>query len=187
MTSRPLDPVSARQRALASIEAEHKAFDAALAGLVGQLGFVRAHAVRPDPGLFERSLTYIATFMDRFHHRNEDEYLFKARRARTREADGLLADLQHDHARGPGFFRDLARTLAGTRTGETRFDDFADLLERYAREQVEHMRIEGTELVPLAQRVLKASDWQAIDTAFRLNRDPLFGGLSVVSGPVRRP
>ena len=169
------DPASARDRALAAIDAEHKAFDAALAALVGHLGLVRAHAVRPDPGLFERSLAYVATFMDRFHHPNEDEHLFKALRARTGEADGLLATLQHDHAQGPGFFRDLARSLAGTRTGETRFEDFGVMLERYAREQLEHMRVEGRELLPLAQRVLKPSDWRAIDAAFRHNRDPLFG------------
>ena len=56
-----------------------------------------------------------------------------------------------------------------------------------ARIEAAAARAGETRLGQLAQRVLKASDWQAIDTAFRLNRDPLFGGLSVVSGPVRRP
>lgn len=32
----------------------------------------------PDPRTFEQGLAFIATFMERFHHPKEDEYLFKA-------------------------------------------------------------------------------------------------------------
>lgn len=40
---------------------------------------------------------------------------------------------------------------------------------------LEHMRIEETEVLPLAQAVLDAEDWAELDIAFLLNRDPLGG------------
>lgn len=188
MATPPADPIAARASALALIGAEHAAFDKALAALMDHLTLARTHGVRPEPGLFERGLTYLSTFMDRFHHPKEDEFLFAAVRERTREADDLLAHLQHDHARGPDCFRDLEQALAGTRAGDTRFDDFGDLLERYAREQLEHMRVESTVLMPLAERVLRPSAWLAIDGAFRANRDPLFGpGGGGRPGVIPRP
>lgn len=185
--------LAAKRSALDILAAEHHAFDSALASLVESLGLARAHRIEPDPGLFERGVSYLATFMDRFHHPKEDEFLFKALRERTREADDLLASLQEDHARGPAQYRDLGLALAHLRSNAaTPFEDFAALLERYAREQLEHMRQEAELLLPIAERALRLSDWPAIDAGFRAHRDPLFGpggggrtGLFAVPVPAR--
>lgn len=171
--------LGAKTSALEIIGAEHAAFDAALAAIVEHLAMVRAHRVQPDANHFERGLTYLATFMDRFHHPKEDEHLFRAIRERTAEADDTLALLQIDHAQSAGAYRDLQKALAGSRQGASgQFDDFGDLMERYARAQLEHMRIESQELVPLAERALRLSAWPAIDAAFRAGRDPLFGSAA---------
>lgn len=166
---------SARQSALAIIEGEHAAFDGALSWILGQVSLAQAHRIAPDPGNFEQGLAFIATFMERFHHPKEDEFLFKAVRKRTRDADEVLATLQHQHAEIPGEFRNLRLALRGARQGAgSQFDDFADLITLFGHAQVEHMRLEGS-VFATAERVLKPSDWSVIDAAFRANRDPLFG------------
>lgn len=166
---------SPRTSALAIIEAEHLAFSGALSWIRGQVTLARSHRIAPDPGIFERGLAFIATFMERFHHPKEDEFLFKAVRERTRDADEVLAILQQQHAEIPGDFRNLQLALSGTRPGgSSQFDDFVDLIGNFAHSQTEHMRLEGGVFV-MAERVLKPADWQGIDVAFRANRDPLFG------------
>ena len=39
----------------------------------------------------------------------------------------------------------------------------------------DHMRVEETELLPLAEKYLTAADWLEIDTAFLGHTDPLLG------------
>ena len=38
------------------------------------------------------------------------------------------------------------------------------------------MRTEETELLPAAEELLTTQDWEELDTAFKLSRDPLAGG-----------
>ena len=38
-----------------------------------------------------------------------------------------------------------------------------------------HMRVEETEILPLAEQVLLPDDWAELDAAFARNRDPLTG------------
>jgi hemerythrin-like domain-containing protein len=169
---------SARRSALAIIEAEHAAFDGALSWITGHLTLTRAHRIAADPGVFEQGLAFIATFMESFHHPKEDEYLFRAVRERTREADEILATLQQQHAEIPGEFRNLRLALSGGRQGgRAQLNDFAELIGRFAHSQTEHMHLESG-VFATAERVLLPSDWKGIDVAFRANRDPLFG-----SGP----
>jgi len=183
-------PLTARQSALDILAGEHRAFDAALAGLVEQVALVRAGKAPPDGGLFDRSLGYLATFMDRFHHPKEDEHLFRAVRSRTSEADAVLAHLHHDHAKSARDYARLRRYAALVAVGAMdAFEEMAERFEAYARQQLEHMRLEGEVMVPLAERVLRPSDWLAIDLAFRANRDPFFGAAggarSVIVAPTR--
>ena len=156
--------------------AEHAAFDAALAAIIGQLGLTDSRPITPDPVRLDRTLSTIATFMRSFHHPKEDDYLFKAVRERTRKLDDVLAALQHEHARDAGAFQELRQALANTRPGaSSQLKDFAVLMESYARAQIEHMRVEKEMVLPVAERVLTSSDWAEIDVAFRANRDPMYG------------
>ena len=125
--------------------------------------------------------------MESFHHPKEDEFLFNAVLERTRKADEALADLQQQHAEMPGEFRDLRLALSGARQGASaQFDDFAELIARFAHSQAEHMRLESG-VFATAERVLRPSDWKGIDVAFRANGDPLFGsGPGGVASIMRR-
>ena len=120
--------------------------------------------------------------MERFHHPKEDEYLFRALRSRTDEADAALLELQHEHATGPAMLRSLRDALDRSRGGKP--DDlvaFAGDLERYVAEQHAHMRTEATVVLPVATRALQPSDWETIERAFRGHTDPFFG-----AGPIGR-
>lgn len=175
--------------ALAIIDAEHYAFDAALAEIVDRIQLVRAHRVEPDAAYFERRISLLATFMDHFHHPKEHDFLFKAVQARTCEAADLIEYLQHDHAQSPAIFAELLKALDGIRHGASpQFEDFALLMERFAASQLHHMQRENEELLPIARRVLKLVDWPAIAAAFEANRDPLFSAMgAVVGGAPPRP
>jgi hemerythrin-like domain-containing protein len=57
--------------------------------------------------------------------------------------------------------------------GETRRAAFEDEAVRYVAFYREHMRLEESELLPVAERVLEAQDWRALNAAFATNQDPL--------------
>ncbi len=175
----PRPPASA----LEIIEGEHRSLEAVLHSLRLYVEPLRQHRVRPDCDVFATILSYMETFADRFHHPKEDEYLFRALRDRTREADGVLLHLQHEHATGPAELAGLKGALLRTRTGGERdLDEFAFRLDDYTRGQEEHLRLEDDVILPMTRRFLLARDWEPIDRAFRDNRDPFFG--IGASGPI---
>jgi hemerythrin-like domain-containing protein len=119
-------------------------------------------------------LYYLDTFSERMHHPKEDQYLFKAMRERSAEADTLIADLEDDHARGEDALRRLAQCLIRYEEGgEQEFPAFEREVENFVRNYRDHMRKEEDLLFPLAQKVLTVADWSKIDIAFGENRDPL--------------
>jgi len=58
---------------------------------------------------------------------------------------------------------------------EARRDNFERLMRQYADFYLQHMRIEETEILPLAESVLSTDEWAELDAAFLANRDPLTG------------
>lgn len=176
MEEAPDTPSTTMRSALAVIEAEHRGFATVLRALQRHLVPVREGRQPPNHDLFATILAYADTFMERFHHPKEDEYLFRALRSRTDEADGVLRQLQHEHASGPAELRALQESLKASRGGvPSDVAEFAARLERYIAGQEAHMRLEGGTVVPIARRVLTQSDWEEIDQAFRGHSDPFFG------------
>ena len=41
---------------------------------------------------------------------------------------------------------------------------------------LEHMRVEETQILPAAAKLLAPADWEVLDSAFQSTRDPLAGG-----------
>jgi hypothetical protein len=100
----------------------------------------------PDTKVFHAMVQYIDRFPERLHHPKEDKYLFALLRQRTADADAVLDELEAQHVHGAKLIRDLEWTL-----------------------------VEEDVVLPLAERVLTAQDWSALDIAFEGNRDPLIG------------
>jgi hemerythrin-like domain-containing protein len=135
---------------------------------------IRARKAKIDPRVFRAMLYYLDTFSERMHHPKEDNYLFKAMRERSAEAGTHIADLEEDHARGEDALRRLAQCLVRYEEGgEREFPGFEREVENFVRNYRDHMHKEESIVFPLAERLLTALDWQAIDRAFEENRDPL--------------
>jgi hemerythrin-like domain-containing protein len=155
---------------------EHRTLAAVLHGLRYLVGEIRAGRAKPDFPLLSAMLYYIDTFPERFHHPKEDAYLFEALRRRCQAALPILDRLEADHRSGRVRILALARALNRYREGgEREFPAFDTLVEAYAAFEFEHMRVEETELLPLAREFLTPDDWAAIDAAFEDHDDPLFG------------
>ena len=162
--------------ALSIIKDEHRSLVAVLQGLQFLVRDIRDRGVQPDFELFTLIIDYIDIFPEQFHHPKEDQYLFKALRARTDEANAVLDDLEREHARGDELIHALRQALARYRVGGAAgFDAFAAAVDAYLDFHWKHMRKEEELVMPLAERVLTDADWQAIDAAFRSNDDPLLG------------
>lgn len=158
------------------IRDEHRSIAAILHGMEYLVQGIRARRKKVDPRVFNAMLYYLDTFSERMHHPKEDTYLFKAMRERSAEAGTHIADLEEDHARGEDALRRLAQCLIRYEEGgEREFPAFEREVENFVRNYRDHMRKEEDVVFPLAERLLSASDWQAIDRAFEENRDPLAG------------
>ena len=156
------------------IRGEHRSIAAILHGMEYLVERVRTRKAKIDPRVFRAMIYYLDTFSERMHHPKEDRFLFSAMRARGGEAATVVADLEHEHAAGGESLRRLEQCLMRYEEGgEKEFPAFAEAVARFVREYRDHMHKEESIAFPLAQRMLSASDWQAIDRAFEENRDPL--------------
>ena len=158
------------------IRDEHRSIAAILHGMEFLVQKIRARKKKVDPRVFHAMLYYLDTFSERIHHPKEDRFLFKAMRERSAEADTHIADLEEEHARGEDALRRLAQCLIRYEEGgEREFPAFEREVENFVRNYRDHIRKEEDVVFPLAERLLSALDWQAIDHAFEENRDPLAG------------
>ena len=162
--------------ALTIIRDEHRTLTAVLQGLQFLVKDVRDREIAPDFELFTIILDYVDVFPDRFHHPKENDHLFKRLRARTREADAVLDELEAEHARGERLIHELRHALALWRvSGREGLAGFAKAVDGDVDLHWKHMRKEEDVVMPLAERALAPEDWAAIDAAFRANDDPVFG------------
>lgn len=122
-------------------------------------------------------LFYIDEFPERLHHPKESDLLFPRLLRAAPELMPVVRRLETEHMRGEGRIRELQHhLLAWELLGDTRRQEFADAARSYVSFYLEHMRIEETQLLPVAQKVLTDTDWALLDTAFERSRDPLAGG-----------
>lgn len=165
-----------RPAALRMISDEHAALDGLLRAMSALVTDARRRGRPPDFGRLRAMLFYVAEFPERLHHVKESAMLFARLRERTAEARAVLDRLDREHAQGEARIRDLEHRLtAWELLGDARADDFAHAFGAYVAFYLEHMRIEETEILPLAERVLGDEDWRILERAFGLHRDALTG------------
>lgn len=158
------------------IHDEHAALSAMLQSL--RLMVQRGPGDQPESffDVLRAMLFYIDEFPERLHHTKESELLFPPVRERAPHLKEALDQLERDHIRGEGAVRELQHLLlAWELLGESRRAVFEQACERYLGFYLEHMRLEETLILPEAERVLHADDWQRLDQAFAANADPLSG------------
>jgi hemerythrin-like domain-containing protein len=163
------------------IRREHAALSAMLRSISLLLAEHRRRSTLPDFSVLRAMLFYVDEFPEKLHHTKESQLLFPKLRARSAEAAAVLDRLDHDHADGERAIRQLEHELLGfemmgdTAQGEARRASFEQAITKYVAFYLEHMHVEETVVLPLAERVLTADDWAELDAAFTQNRDPLAG------------
>jgi hemerythrin-like domain-containing protein len=151
-----------------------------LSAMLRSIGMMVDRGPGNDPENFfdvlRAMLFYIDEFPERLHHTKESELLFPpvARLApETREA---IDRLEKDHQHGESAVRELQHLLlAWELIGDARRGAFDAAAKRYLAFYLEHMRLEETVILPVAQKVLSDADWDELDAAFATNCDPLTG------------
>ena len=162
--------------AISILKSEHRSISAVLHGLKELARLAHDAVARPRFQVLRSMLRYIDEYPERLHHPKEDEHLFARVLERDPAARALIEELQAEHAEGARLIRELERALLFFEEGwPAGAREFRDAVEAYARFNWDHMRKEEQVLLPLAERVLTAEDWRAIDRAFAANTDPLGG------------
>lgn len=163
------------------IRQEHRSLSAMLRAITLLLREHRRRRTLPDFDALQAMVFYIDEFPEKLHHPKESRLLFPKLRGHNVRTDAVLDQLDRDHARGEYAIRELEhallgfRTMSGTAQCEMRRDHFEKLMQQYVDFYLDHMRVEETEILPLAESVLDADEWAELDAAFLTNRDPLAG------------
>ncbi|MBK6594867.1 MAG: hemerythrin domain-containing protein [Burkholderiales bacterium] len=152
----------------------------ALSAMLRSIGMMVDRGLGNDPENFfdvlRAMLFYIDEFPERLHHTKESELLFPAVARLAPETVEAIARLEKDHQHGESAVRELQHLLlAWELVGDSRRVAFETAAKRYLSFYLEHMRLEETVILPVAQKVLGPADWDALDAAFATNCDPLTG------------
>jgi len=133
------------------------------------------NGVPPKNELLEAMIDYIESFMDRYHHPKEDEYLFRVLRKRDPSLESVLNNLREDHYQG-------RRRLEGVKQALAEYEEkdpgslswLRQTVAEYITFEREHIGTEEREVLPRARESLTHEDWEEINAAFGENEDPLF-------------
>jgi hemerythrin-like domain-containing protein len=155
---------------------------AALAAVLRSLSMMLERGPQDEPERFfdvvRAMLFYIDEFPERLHHPKESDLLFPKVARGAPELMPVIGRLESDHMQGEGKVRALQHLLlAWELIGESRRDAFLDAAQAYMEFYLEHMRIEETQILPAAEKLLAPEEWDALDVAFLASRDPFAGGL----------
>ena len=162
------------QKAIRIIFAEHRSLSAILSALSSLAHMARDPALRPDFAVLHAMVYYIDTFPERLHHPKEEEHLFARLAKRDPEAGGIIAALREEHVKGAAMVRDLERALNEFESIWPRgADQFAAAVSAYSQFHWNHMRREEHDLIPRAEKCFTAEDWDALETAFAANNEPI--------------
>ncbi|MCC7327218.1 MAG: hemerythrin domain-containing protein [Burkholderiales bacterium] len=159
---------------LALWHAEHANFARLLDLLDDQLALFCGGAT-PDYELMLNIMFYMTRYSDVLHHPKED-LVFAKIKEREHATARTVDELTRQHAllkrSGADLVRHLDDILNGTVSSravvEAIAGDYLDTLRN-------HMRIEESEILPLAARLLTREDWTAIHRSIGHVDDPLFG------------
>ncbi|WP_277183279.1 hemerythrin domain-containing protein [Caballeronia sp. BR00000012568055] len=161
------------QTALRIIRLDHKRLATITTAMLDFIKQVADGGPAPDPIVLRAMLYYLREYPEQFHHPMEDRFLFAALRKRTDDYDDVLDELQCEHIEGDVRLRNLEHALTRFELkGEAVLFGLRTLLEQYAAFCANHRRVEETLIMPAAQRLLSAQDWEQIDAAFESRSDP---------------
>ena len=158
------------------IRHEHRNLNAVLFTLERLVLEIEEHNKAVDFVIMHGIIYYLDSFLDRFHHPKETDYLFPAIRNHCPDASAVLDLLEQQHAQGERLLIRLLKTLSAYEfLGSVGFLPFRDAATEYVEFERQHAHTEEHEILPLAEQHLTESEWDHIDAAFADNQDPIFG------------
>jgi hemerythrin-like domain-containing protein len=158
------------------IRDEHKTLGAMLRALGKMVDNGPGDAPERYFDVMRATLFYIDEFPERMHHPKESQLLFPQVARLAPQSRELLERLEKDHAGSERAVRELQHLLLGWElVGDSRRQAFEDATRHYLALYLNHMHLEDTEVLPLAEQVLGDADWAALNAAFATNCDPLSG------------
>lgn len=163
-----------RDNPAAAWHVEHVYFNRLLDLLQGELELLRA-GKRPNYGLMLDVAEYLQVHGDRYHHPREDAaYSFLA--YRRDDLKPTLDKLREEHiviARlGERLLRDLNEAVEGFAISR---DDLIAVAGSYLIFYREHIALEETQILGVAESLLQPDDWHSVAQATPPAFDPLFG------------
>lgn len=162
--------------ALRVISREHRNLFALLSCLRSILREAEADEALPDLDLVASVLSYLETYLNRFHHPKETQHLFPAVRRQRSDLGTVLDELEAQHEKVDPALEAIREALEDCRReGLASLHKLRDAVERYSEFEIAHMGLEEGRVLPAARESLSAADWETIDAAFLANDDPLFG------------
>lgn len=163
-------------RALAIIHDEHRSLGAVLHGLRFLVREMQEKGATPDFKLLWAMVYYMDAFSERLHDPREEAYLFARLKARTHEADEIIATLQRQHAESKERLHHLEQALGQFEAGVPGgLQAFAAAADQLVEDAWQHMNLEEKIVIPLAKKFLTTEDWIGIAEAFGEHGDPRFG------------
>lgn len=163
-------------RSISIIKREHRNLYAVLFTLERLVLEIEKSSKTVDFVVFHGIVFYLDSFLDRYHHPKETDYLFPAVKACCPEAGQALEQLGREHGEGERLLIKLLKSLSAYEfLGASGFPAFRDAVTEYIKFEREHASKEEKEVLPLAEAHLTSEQWQHIDTVFANNQDPMFG------------
>ncbi len=159
------------------IRAEHRRLAAVINCFVGVLQEIKDRNHPPEFEMFEQVVVYFEQFLYRFHHPKEDQYLFPRLLERAKKSAEVIERLESEHEQGKEILVKLRAKLDLYRANPNQdtFDAFYNIAMVYRDFEWHHMGTEEREVLPMAEKELKPSDWVELDAIFTAHEDPVFG------------
>ena len=162
--------------ALDLIQQEHRNFAAVLVCLRHTVAGMAGEGRQTKLDLLDTIVDYIESFIDRYHHPKERDFLFDAIIRRHPPSARLFAEIDGEHQRGAEL---LERVKASVADYRARLPGAGAALEKtvagYVAFERDHCMREDRHVTPLAESYLTDYDWAKIEAAFASHRDPIFG------------
>ncbi|MCL4697217.1 MAG: hemerythrin domain-containing protein, partial [Burkholderiaceae bacterium] len=159
---------------LETLYVEHRTIVAVLDAMSALLERTSAEGRPLATAPLQAILHYLDVFPERHHHPKEEELLFPAVRAHSRDADAIVERLHGQHVRGYEALRALQQKLVRVElSGPAEAGAFMAAAREFLERYREHIQLEEMQLMPIARRVLPRAEWARLEQQFRQRPDPL--------------
>lgn len=157
------------------LEACHSRMEQQLQTLAKLLDHLPLHGADLQAQQAARAMMRYFDTAGRNHHADEEENLFpllRLRAAGNAELEALLADLLREHREMEAAWQSLRRQLTAVADGDTATLERATA-DNFSQRYRQHIARENAEILPLAARLLTATDVLALSRAMTARRQSI--------------